>query len=50
VMEVRWVAGSRHVPSWVRDLGIPIVEAPASAPKIGSSGFLVGEIRDAMSP
>ena len=34
VMEVRWIAGPRHVPSWVRDLGIPVVEAPASTPEI----------------
>ncbi len=34
VTEVRWIAGPRHVPSWVRDAGIPVVEAPASAPEI----------------
>jgi hypothetical protein len=34
VMEVRWVAGPRRVPSWVRDLGIPIVETPPNKPVI----------------
>jgi hypothetical protein len=32
--EVRWIAGPRHVPSWVHKLGIPVVEAPRQTPEI----------------
>ena len=32
--EVRWVAGPRHVPSWVRELGISVVDAPPQNPEI----------------
>ena len=34
VMDVRWVAGPRHVPSWVSDLGIPIIRMPPENPEI----------------
>lgn len=34
VTEVRWVAGPRHVPAWLRDLGIPIIETAAANPEI----------------
>jgi hypothetical protein len=34
VMDVRWVAGPRYVPSWVSDLGIPIIRKPPENPKI----------------
>jgi hypothetical protein len=32
--DVRWVAGPRHVPSWVRQLGISVVDAPPQNPTI----------------
>jgi hypothetical protein len=32
--EVLWIAGPRYVPSWVRELGIPVVEAPPETPEI----------------
>jgi len=32
--EVQWIAGPRHVPSWVHELRIPVVEAPREAPEI----------------
>jgi PD-(D/E)XK nuclease superfamily len=31
---VQWVAGPRYVPSWVHELGIPVVEAPRETPEI----------------
>jgi hypothetical protein len=33
-IEVRWIAGPRRVPSWVHELGIPVVEAPRQTPEI----------------
>jgi PD-(D/E)XK nuclease superfamily len=32
--DVQWIAGPRHVPSWVHELGIPIVETPRETPEI----------------
>ena len=32
--DVQWIAGPRLVPSWVHDLGIPVVEAPRETPEI----------------
>jgi hypothetical protein len=32
--DVRWAAGPRHVPDWVRDLGIAVLAAPAETPDI----------------
>ena len=32
--DVQWIAGPRHVPSWVHELGIPVVEAPRETPEI----------------
>jgi hypothetical protein len=32
--DVQWVAGPRYVPSWVHELGIPIVETPRETPAI----------------
>jgi hypothetical protein len=32
--DVQWIAGPRHVPSWVHDLGIPVVETPRETPEI----------------
>ena len=32
--ELRWVAGPRHVPSWVREQGIAALEAPPETPEI----------------
>jgi hypothetical protein len=34
VVEVRWVAGPRQIPSWVHGLSIPIIEAPPEKPEI----------------
>jgi len=34
VTDVRWIAGPRYTPGWIRDLGIPIVETAASNPEI----------------
>jgi hypothetical protein len=32
--EVQWIAGPRHVASWVHELGIPVMEAPRENPEI----------------
>jgi hypothetical protein len=32
--DVQWIAEPRHVPSWVHELGIPVVEAPRESPDI----------------
>ena len=32
--DVQWIAGPRHVPSWVHELGIPVVELPRENPEI----------------
>lgn len=32
--DVQWVAGPRHVPSWVHQLGISVVETPRENPEI----------------
>ena len=32
--DVQWIAGPRYVPSWVHELGIPVVEAPRENPEI----------------
>jgi hypothetical protein len=32
--EVQWIAGPRYVPSWVHELGIPVMEAPRENPNI----------------
>jgi hypothetical protein len=32
--DVRWVAGPRHVPPWVRELGIPTIECSPKTPNI----------------
>jgi hypothetical protein len=32
--EVQWIAGPRHVPPWVRQLGISVVESPEDNPEI----------------
>src|SRR6202035_5932872 len=32
--EVQWIAGPRHVPSWVHELGIPVLEAPRENPEV----------------
>ena len=32
--DVQWIAGPRHVPPWVHELGIPVVEAPRENPEI----------------
>ena len=32
--DVQWIAGPRHVPPWVHELGIPVVEAPRETPEI----------------
>jgi hypothetical protein len=32
--DVQWIAGPRLVPSWVHELGIPVVEAPRETPEI----------------
>ena len=33
-IDVRWIAGPRYVPSWVHELGIPVVETPRDIPEI----------------
>ena len=33
-IDVHWIAGPRYVPSWVRELGIPVAEAPPENPEI----------------
>jgi PD-(D/E)XK nuclease superfamily len=32
--DVQWIAGPRHVPSWVHEFGIPVVEAPRETTEI----------------
>jgi hypothetical protein len=32
--DVRWIAGPRHVPPWLHELGIPVVETPRETPEI----------------
>jgi hypothetical protein len=32
--DVQWIAGPRHVPSWVHELRIPVVETPRDTPEI----------------
>jgi hypothetical protein len=32
--DVQWIAGPRHVPPWVHELGIPVVETPRENPEI----------------
>jgi hypothetical protein len=32
--DVQWIAGPRYVPSWVHELGIPVVETPRETPEI----------------
>lgn len=32
--DVQWIAGPRHVPSWVQELGIPVIETPRENPAI----------------
>jgi hypothetical protein len=32
--DVHWIAGPRHVPSWVHELGIPFIETPRETPEI----------------
>jgi hypothetical protein len=34
--DVQWIAGPRHVPSWVHELGIPVVEEPRENPEIST--------------
>src|SRR5947207_1408054 len=34
--DVQWIAGPRHVPSWVHELGIPVLEAPRENPEVHS--------------
>jgi hypothetical protein len=34
VVEVRWLAGPRQIPSWVCESGIPIIDAPPEKPEI----------------
>jgi hypothetical protein len=36
VTEVRWVAGPRQVPAWVRELGIAVIETAPEQPEIQS--------------
>jgi len=31
---VQWIAGPRHVPSWVHQLSIPVIETPRETPEI----------------
>jgi hypothetical protein len=32
--DVQWIAGPRYVPSWVHELGIPVLETPRETPEI----------------
>jgi PD-(D/E)XK nuclease superfamily protein len=32
--DMQWIAGPRHVPLWVYELGIPVAEAPRETPEI----------------
>jgi hypothetical protein len=32
--DMQWIAGPRHVPAWVHELGIPVVETPPEHPEI----------------
>ena len=34
VTEVRWMPGPRHVPTWVQDLGIPILKTTGRTPEL----------------
>jgi len=33
-INVEWIAGPRYVPPWVRELAIPVIQAPAETPEI----------------
>jgi hypothetical protein len=32
--DVKWIAGPRYVPPWVRELGVPVIQATAETPEI----------------